>query len=467
MVTIGTLSWKVQVEKAADAKEKAKDVAEEVKNVKEEMEGADEKVGGVTDKFSALEGVQKAVGKGFDKLNAKAGFLGTALAFVKGMALAVIGVLTLKAALITGVLVGAIAGLAIAWKENLGGIQDKAGEFKDFLMDEWGALRAWLNRLWESIIEGFKASGVTMEDVGILLEAVLVGVGAAFKAAWAIIRPVLSALGKIIVFLGRVVAEVFGTVIKWLARLEERTGIFSKLAAVIGTVIGVIAGLVATVAILIKIFAVVAKVGAVVVGALNPISLVILAIIAVVILLAEAWENNWFGIRDVVANSVDFMRDKFDSFMDFLRGLPQRARVIFDNFASMITNVVRAAFNAAVPDTITLPSTTLSAPDWAGGYSATIGGQTLDLPQLHTGGLIEESGIAEVHEGEAVIPADIVQAAENGEGSGGVTKVDINLGGIEIGDQSLDIRDMSRMELQNLAKLIAEELGDEVRSVIT
>lgn len=129
------------------------------------------------------------------------------------------------------------------------------------------------------------------------------------------------------------------------------------------------------------------------------------------------------------------------------------------------TNTVRAGFNAVVPDEVSIPSVTLSAPSWAGGMSTTIGGQSLDLPQLQVGGRIQESGAAVVHEGEAVIPEPIVSAAERGGGDGddggGVTVEDMTL---IINADTFDPTDLSRRDIQELADRLTKAMGRKTSS---
>lgn len=50
----------------------------------------------------------------------------------------------------------------------------------------------------------------------------------------------------------------------------------------------------------------------------NPVTLAIMAIITAVILLWQAWEHNWFGIRDILAGVVDWIMEKFGWLIDGL-----------------------------------------------------------------------------------------------------------------------------------------------------
>lgn len=128
---------------------------------------------------------------------------------------------------------------------------------------------------------------------------------------------------------------------------------------------------------------------------------------------------------------------------------------------------IKSAFNAAIPSSLDIPSVSIGGGSIAGQDipEATIGGGSLNLPQLNTGGFIEESGIAQVHAGEAVVPAEATQKKSNTSTatSGGSDAPDVTIESIEIGDQSLDLSTLDRRELEELAQLIADKQGDELQ----
>lgn len=100
-------------------------------------------------------------------------------------------------------------------------------------------------------------------------------------------------------------------------------------------------------------------------------------------------------------------------------------------------NALTSAFNRLLPDDLSIPQitvgggslnippATINIPEILGGGSKTIGGgslgiptqsvggQSLDLPHLNTGGLIDEGGLAMLHAGERVVPAS--QVSDRGE----------------------------------------------------
>lgn len=104
------------------------------------------------------------------------------------------------------------------------------------------------------------------------------------------------------------------------------------------------------------------------------------------------------------------------------------------------------------------------AASWAAGGLSDAASGEVNLPSLDSGGLVRHDGIAQVHKGEAVIPESIVQGANRDGGSrtarvpagGGDEETTYN---IEIGDQTLDLSNVSRSTLRELAAMIDSEIG--------
>lgn len=447
MVTVGTLDWKVQVDNATEAKEQAREVEENVEGAKEAMEGADEVSGGLRDRFEGLSIVQQTVSKGLDKMNAKAGFMGTALTFLQRSVGLLIGSLGSLSTLVVGTVVAAfVALLALAPDFRKGFIQG----IKSGLSDLWGAFKTGID-----IVKGVLN---TLGDIFGPIVGPLLEILGDLNEEFNILRTVGFAVGKALVFIAGaiVVIKVIAGIISVVGTL---IGVFSTIIGVVGTIISVIGTL-------IGIFTTVISVVAAVIAALNPISLIILAIIGVIIALSTAWETNFLGIRDIAHDVFDSIEQKIQGFLNWVSTVPKKIQSFFKGMGAGLANAFRAQFNKIIPNEISIGSVTIGG--------TTIGGGTIDLPELQGGGLVEESGMAVVHEGEAVVPADVTRnALENaGRGRRGgdsqeMTKIEVNVGGVEIGDQSLDIGKMSRTDLRALANAISEQLGDDVRNVIS
>ena len=71
-------------------------------------------------------------------------------------------------------------------------------------------------------------------------------------------------------------------------------------------------------------------------------------------------------------------------------------RDIFSGAGSAASSAFKSAFNSAIPSSVDMPSVDVPGTD------RTVGGGSISLPQLNTGGVIEEDGVAMLHEGEHV-----------------------------------------------------------------
>lgn len=467
MVQIGKLSWLVQVEQAADAKQQAEEVGEKVEQTKKQMEGADEKTEGLNERMESLEAVQEGVGRGMDKMNAKAGFVGTALSFVVGMVTSLIGVLTsLTALVVAGGLIAGLVALATAWKHNLGDIRGKTGEFVEwlkevtaeagnYLSDALGVGIEAVRNAWAKHGDGIMEKASEMWAV---LQRALSGFLNWFMPKWSKFTQDLLALWEI--HAGPLADEFIETLDVMMARLQFFVGVAEVIWAEWGDTLMAVADFAWTL---------------ISVTILQALDAILTGARVILMLLQGDFSGAFEAILGFVSRTMGRMGDVVGSALnliltfwgDYVRNVKEFWIGLKDwivDFAKgvgrAVASALKGAFNAAIPDSVGIDPVTVKG-------KTVFPGKSIDLPQLNTGGVIKESGIAEVHEGEAVIPADITRAAERGGDSHETKNVEIHVGGVEIGDQSLDISDMSPMELRALAETIAEQLGDDVRSVIT
>lgn len=142
---------------------------------------------------------------------------------------------------------------------------------------------------------------------------------------------------------------------------------------------------------------------------------------------------------------------------------------------SAVSEALTGVWNATIPDTVQFPSVTLPSVEVDAGPlgSTTVGGMTVfegftfSLPQLQEGGLIEQTGAVMAHAGEMVVPAEVTQNFQQmmsggGGGGGGGAGTVVDIGTVRIGDQSLDLRNLSRRELQDLVDELAKLVGDDI-----
>jgi hypothetical protein len=122
----------------------------------------------------------------------------------------------------------------------------------------------------------------------------------------------------------------------------------------------------------------------------------------------------------------------------------------FDQLGDAVVGTVTQAWNSNIPARISFPAATIAG--------QTIGGGGISIPRLQTGGMVDETGLAVVHEGESVIPEPITSAAEGGGGGGGgdstvIERIVVNVSG------DFDPSDMSKRDVESLADRIDAAIG--------
>lgn len=216
--------------------------------------------------------------------------------------------------------------------------------------------------------------------------------------------------------------------------------------------------------------------------------------------LGEKWNGATGWVRKKWNQTTGFLSKKWDQFTGFFRNKGQSAVNFvsgsWDSFKSKVFGVIdgiigklQGLIDTAKKAADAIPGSDIAGDiaGGAGGFASSamstggdIVGGAADFVGLDSGGRILESGVAEVHKGEAVIPRPLVEAAERGAGrvgnmaqdtvtveaqgqagggGGGDTAVE-NTYDISVGDQSLDLSNLSRSDLRTLARLIGEELGE-------
>ena len=129
-------------------------------------------------------------------------------------------------------------------------------------------------------------------------------------------------------------------------------------------------------------------------------------------------------------------------------GVRQRAGQLLSAFRSMATRAAQAfrdRFNAIIPSSISIPSVSINIPDILGGGRRTVGGGSLRLPQLDTGGRIASDGLAMLHAGERIMPA--AQVRERGPqptGESGTRIEEVTIMVMGTGDGATDGRNVAR-----------------------
>lgn len=177
-----------------------------------------------------------------------------------------------------------------------------------------------------------------------------------------------------------------------------------------------------------------------------------------------AWNRTIGRIKSVASSG-------WNTIASGAQGMKNRIVGFFGDLGDSAGSMIRSGFNAAIPSSLSIPEVTIGGGSIAGQDipSVSIGGGSINMPQLQTGGMIEQSGAAVVHEGEAVIPEPIVSAASGGgsSGGGGGGDVTVDVGGItlEVTDPNFDPSDLSRRDVESLADRIARILGKKTSSI--
>jgi len=176
-------------------------------------------------------------------------------------------------------------------------------------------------------------------------------------------------------------------------------------------------------------------------------------------------------IRDTVVERIGAMRTRVLQLLDIagewaaagrdwvggmISGIRARASELIDQFRDMATQAAEAfrnAFNRIIPSSVSIPRVSISIPDVLGGGSRSIGGGSIDIPQLNTGGRITGDGLAMLHAGEKVVPAAQVRDRGEQSGIGGKTIVEnVTIMVESTGDAARDG--------QNIARQFEQELGN-------
>jgi hypothetical protein len=175
----------------------------------------------------------------------------------------------------------------------------------------------------------------------------------------------------------------------------------------------------------------------------------------------------WDGIRKTVRGAISGVQRTIQSKTEQIigdlrrgfRNLKHDVIGFFEDIGASVVGSVRTAFNSTIPGSVAVPSVTIGGGTFAGQDlpSTTIGGGTIDLPQLQSGGIVETPGIAEVHKGEAVIPAPLADRAAASGGGGGATvqvdRVQVELSG------DFDPSNVDRRTLDDLADRLVDRIG--------
>lgn len=211
---------------------------------------------------------------------------------------------------------------------------DASGGFERLGQSVWNALDAI------GALTGLDLSGIT---------EFLFGTDEDAGGAW-------DSLGVAIHGIVEAASSLLDTISPWLPTFTELIGLVAGLAAgfaafsIITTVIGWVTSAVAAFGAISGAITTAGGVGAALVAFLGgPLTIVIGAIAGLVALLAAAWINNWFGIREVVASVVDWFESNVWPILQQGAELLMQA---FDALAAVVGQVWRDQIQPAIGEFI-------------------------------------------------------------------------------------------------------------------
>jgi hypothetical protein len=215
---------------------------------------------------------------------------------------------------------------------------------------------------------------------------------------------------------------------------------------IIGGIIGGVAGTIIVLNGVMKVWSTLTKTLTILQGAfnavmaLNPIMLVVLAVVALIaifVLLQKRFDivgKAMDFMRDVFISAKDKVLDAFDSVLRFFRELPGNLRRVGTNILKVLTYPYRTAFNQISRLwNGTIGKFSISIPSWV----PIIGGKGFSFPQMPTipalaeGGIVNRPTLALIGEAgpEAVVPL--------GRGGGMMGGITINVAGSVISESDL------------------------------
>lgn len=319
------------------------------------------------------------------------------------------------------------------------------------ILDAARGVWTWIQDLWKSFQKTVKNSSKLRKKFQRLVKAA--------KRFWQNLQPVIKALKPFVKQLLRLAPVVAGLALdlltlattigaKLLPFLVPLINIvtrivkwFNNLAPPVKKAILLAGALALVIGPLIAAFGAVVAIITSVIGSISLIGVAIAGLQLAIILLADYVYKNWNQIvkwTKSLASDIKWWMGRIgrwisDNIMgpvnDLINWLKNDAKGdiigVFNSIASGIAGAFKGAFNAAIPSSVPIPSVTIGAGQPGPDY--TIGGGSLDLPQLDTGGFIETDGLAMLHAGERVMPAAQVDRGRAPTGDQPPQNVNVNV----------------------------------------
>lgn len=130
-------------------------------------------------------------------------------------------------------------------------------------------------------------------------------------------------------------------------------------------------------------------------------------------LFGELMDNITTFFEDLISDALVWGRDIIDNVISGVKDRASALASAFRDVATTAANAFRDAFNDIIPSSVSIPSATVNIPDILGGGSRSVGGGSISIPQLRSGGLVTQAGAVTLHKGERVIPSAQVQRSRS------------------------------------------------------
>lgn len=510
MANVGSLNWLVKMEKAARAKSKAKEVTNEFDEMGDKARQADRAVEDLNDSTDNAGGKLSGMGR---RLGLTTGMLGLftsglfaagnallrlmgisigggalgslvtwlrgltltgAVAWLRGLAATLGGMLLTalgKIAYAAGAVVGALewmvasgGALAAAGWAIAAAIGAVIGLFGVWILEITGVLD-WIGKLGEmlsSSLPDWATEGIiTLISLltgplaalgGFIVGFIRGGFDKGMEMAWQIVKIQVRAIWNTFARLWNLLKSGFSGFVSWLKGLFAGVvnwllGAWRKFTTYVGAQLAKAQRFVHDLK------------NAIMAGLRGALQAVKNPIKTVKKFLGNAVNAAKNFFNDVAPKP---LKDAFNWVVDKVQWLIDKIQELIDKLQGAADAVGNAA--DAVPGSDIAGAAGRAAGDagsWAAGGLGDLASGEVNLPSLDTGGTVERSGVARVHAGEVVgKPGELLKAAglsmSGGDGGGGKTLI-IEEQTIEIGDQTLDISELDRNAIQELADAISQE----------
>ena len=316
-----------------------------------------------------------------------------------------------------------------ALQKILDGVGDEYEDLKGKIVDSENALNTMADVMNDNSKGGIAQLKSALEEAGI--------------AIYETLKPAIGWL-----------TEKLQEAVNWFNGLSDSTKrnivIFGAIALGIGGLLLVVGALLPIIASAISIFAALSAagitVGAVMTfinGTMLPIIAVIALIVAAVVALKWAWDNNFLGIRDLAADVMDFVKAKIESVKSTFESVKQKCAEFAESVKSAWQGIKDAIANNPIVGTVTKFVNNVAENTSSSSRVANKKGQR---SAWGTKRVVGNNVPYRLHEGERVLTRTEADRYEKGQSSNGINIV---VNGLTVREES----DINKIASQLLKKI--------------